>query len=111
MAYNSECQQLDICMLTLSEYFYTPHNFKCPSLSLENLWIFIQRKRTDLAVLLLQAVHSVHLLVLLKTLPQHLEQSNDSYQNYYIILSQHKHLPSHSHENLESHDLEELYII
>lgn len=111
MVYNSECQQLNLCMLALREYFYTPQHFKCPSLCLDNLWKFIQRKRTGLAVLLLQAVHTVHSVVLLKTLPQHLELSNYSYQNDYILLSQHEHLPSHPCENLESHDLEELYII
>lgn len=52
-----------------SEYFYALQHFKCPSLNLDYLWIFIQRKRTDLAVLLLQAVDTAPSVVLLNTLP------------------------------------------
>lgn len=113
MAYSTEREQSNICMPTLSEYLPTFQNFKSPFLILDNLCVDIRTEQmTDLDVLLLPAVHTVHSLVLLNVLPDHLHVLEDcdvlplrlyfllhnaicSYQNYYITFSLSSTFPLH----------------
>lgn len=128
MASNPESEQLNICMHTLSEYLPILQNFKPPSLTLDNLWIFTQTKgriwmcywckQFTLFIFQSCSMHcliSLHVLEDCDVLPLRSyclpHNAICSYQNDYIILSLPKHLPSPSRENLESQDLEEVYNI